>query len=208
MRPPSNLRLVSEVPADPKVRLRRTLARLVQGLEHVDSEALAVRVGRSASANADYGVLRELLIHTAAGLTFEAPEYSRLAGRFLAERLTEDVANSGVLQFSDMVRIGSAAGIVNDRVRGFTDLHHAALDSAIRPERDLLFDWFGLKTIADRYLLRHPETRQVIETPQIFLLRVAVGVSDTLPEALELYGEDRRPGMRSPAGTPRTGSRA
>ena len=187
MRPSPVLRLVNNESLDPKIRLAEALSQRSRGLEHIDARALQERVVRSAPADADYGVLRELLIHTAAGLTFEAPEYSRLAGRFLAERLTEDVANAGILHFSDMVRIGAEAGIINERVAAFTTANQVALDAAIRPERDLDFDWFGIKTIGDRYLLRHPETRQIIETPQIFLLRVAVGVSDTLDEALELY---------------------
>ena len=39
----------------------------------------------------------------------------------------------------------------------------------------------------DRYLLRHPETRVVIETPQQFFLRVACALSENVLEALELY---------------------
>ncbi len=39
----------------------------------------------------------------------------------------------------------------------------------------------------DRYLLRHPETRKVIETPQYFFLRVACGLAQSPDEAIELY---------------------
>ena len=41
--------------------------------------------------------------------------------------------------------------------------------------------------MADRYLLRHPYTRLLIETPQYWLLRVACGLSRTVAEAAELY---------------------
>ena len=44
------------------------------------------------------------------------------------------------------------------------------------PEADRRFEYFGLRTVYDRYLLRHPSTRLVIETPQYFLLRVACGL--------------------------------
>ena len=47
------------------------------------------------------------------------------------------------------------------------------------PARDRRFEYFGLRTVYDRYLLRHPATRLVIETPQYFLLRVACGLSRT-----------------------------
>ena len=43
------------------------------------------------------------------------------------------------------------------------------------PQADQRFEFFGLRTVYDRYLLRHPDdARTVIETPQYFFLRVAV----------------------------------
>src|SRR5262249_51647303 len=61
------------------------------------------------------------------------------------------------------------------------------LNSAVDASRSDLFEYFGLRTVYDRYLLKNPETREVIETPQYFFLRVAVGLSETVNEALELY---------------------
>ena len=43
------------------------------------------------------------------------------------------------------------------------------------------------RTVYDRYLLRHPSARLVIETPQYFLLRVACGLSRTPAEAIGFY---------------------
>jgi ribonucleoside-diphosphate reductase alpha chain len=39
----------------------------------------------------------------------------------------------------------------------------------------------------DRYLLKHPETRESIETPQHFFLRVACGLAQSPADAIELY---------------------
>ena len=44
-----------------------------------------------------------------------------------------------------------------------------------------------MRTIYDRYLLRHPRARTALETPQQFFLRVACALGDTVPDALELY---------------------
>ncbi len=49
------------------------------------------------------------------------------------------------------------------------------------------FEYFGLRTVYDRYLLRDPISRQVIETPQYFFLRVACGLAGTPHEAIEFY---------------------
>jgi ribonucleoside-diphosphate reductase alpha chain len=48
-------------------------------------------------------------------------------------------------------------------------------------------DVFGLRTVYDRYLLRHPASRSVIETPVYFFLRVACGLSSNVSDALELF---------------------
>ena len=48
------------------------------------------------------------------------------------------------------------------------------LAEALHPERDQNFEYLGLQTIYDRYLL-HVEERR-IETPQYFWMRVAMGL--------------------------------
>ena len=57
------------------------------------------------------------------------------------------------------------------------------LNNAIEDEFSDRFEYFGLRTVYDRYLLRHPITRKVIETPQYFFLRVACGLALTVTEA-------------------------
>ncbi len=61
------------------------------------------------------------------------------------------------------------------------------LNDAIDISLDLNFDYFGLRTLYDRYLLRHPHTRKVIETPQQFFLRIASALSEDVSETLALY---------------------
>jgi ribonucleoside-diphosphate reductase alpha chain len=60
-------------------------------------------------------------------------------------------------------------------------------DAAIAPERNWNYEFFGLRTVYDRYLLRHPIERKVIENPQYFLMRVACGLATTPDEAVEFY---------------------
>ena len=64
------------------------------------------------------------------------------------------------------------------------------LNAAIDSDRDRSFEFFGLRTVYDRYLLRHPSRREVIETPQYFFLRVACGLSTDVDEAVELLRPD------------------
>ena len=49
------------------------------------------------------------------------------------------------------------------------------------------FEYFGIRTVYDRYLLKHPESRLVIETPQHFFMRIACALSERVPDAVQLY---------------------
>ena len=52
-----------------------------------------------------------------------------------------------------------------------------AISHYLKPERDDFFLYLGGQTLADRYFLSNPETKQILETPQTFWLRVAMGIS-------------------------------
>ena len=57
----------------------------------------------------------------------------------------------------------------------------------MQPKRDELFEYFGLKTLQDRYLTLHPVRRSPLETPQYFFMRVALGLGANITKTLQLY---------------------
>ncbi len=92
--------------------------------------------------------------------------------------------------------MGHREGLIADRTAEFATLHAARLDALIAASfdegADDRFGYFGLRTLYSRYLLRHPITRKVIETPQHFMLRVAAGLAEddsvrALDEVAALY---------------------
>jgi ribonucleoside-diphosphate reductase alpha chain len=93
-----------------------------------------------------------------------------------------------VYSFSQSIRLGFDVGLINERVMAFVEAHARKLNDAIDGARTQRLEYFGLRTLYDRYLLKHPTRRQVIETPQQFWLRIAVSLSASVPEALDLYG--------------------
>ncbi|MFC4056844.1 ribonucleoside-diphosphate reductase subunit alpha [Planomonospora corallina] len=129
---------------------------------------------------------RRLAIEEAAARVISDPENSRIAAALLDGLIAEEAAGHGVRTFSESVAATHAAGLVADRLAEFVAAHAAELDALVREETR--FEYFGLRTVYDRYLLRHPETRKVLERPQHFFLRVACGLSETVAEAAELYG--------------------
>jgi ribonucleoside-diphosphate reductase alpha chain len=117
----------------------------------------------------------------------EEPEYSYLAGRLLGNYIEKEVNNQNIWSFSQSVETGYDVGIINEKLLSFVRIHSRKLNHAINNNRNKLFHYFGLRTVYDRYLIKHPTSRLVLETPQYFLMRVACAVSDDIRDALELY---------------------
>ncbi|WP_392963113.1 ribonucleoside-diphosphate reductase subunit alpha [Streptomyces sp. LN245] len=161
----------------PGTALLRTLTGLTADLPDADPGRVGAAL-RGRSARADEAELRELATEAAAGLISEDPVYSRLAARLLAITITEEAASQGVTTFSESVAVGHREGLIADRTAEFVRLHTARLDALIDSEGDDRFGYFGLRTLHSRYLLRHPITRKVVETPQHFMLRVASGLAE------------------------------
>ncbi|MGW4476664.1 ribonucleoside-diphosphate reductase subunit alpha [Nonomuraea sp. NPDC004354] len=130
---------------------------------------------------------RRLAIEEAAARVIADPENSRVAARLLAEEIADEAAAHGVRTFSESIAATHAAGLLQDGLAAFVAAHAAALDALVDESADDRFEYFGLRTVYDRYLLRHPDTRGVLERPQHFLLRVACGLSASVTEAAELY---------------------
>ncbi|MCI3932972.1 ribonucleoside-diphosphate reductase subunit alpha [Streptomyces sp. AN091965] len=181
----------------PGAALLRTLTDLTADLPDADPGRVAAAALRGRSAKADEAELRELATEAAAGLISEDPAYSRLAARLLTIGIREEAASQGVTSFSESVTVGHREGLIADRTADFAALHGTRLDglveAALADGADRRFGYFGLRTLHSRYLLRHPITRKVIETPQHFMLRVATGLAEddsarALDEVAALYG--------------------
>ncbi|MGW5449979.1 ribonucleoside-diphosphate reductase subunit alpha [Streptomyces asiaticus] len=170
----------------PGTALLRTLTGLTADLPATDPGKVAAAALRGRHPGSDEAELRGLATEAAAGLIAEEPEYSRLAARLLALTITEEAAGQGAVSFSTSVQVGHREGLLADSTAEFAAAHATRLDAlverALADGADNRFGYFGLRTLYSRYLLRHPITRQVIETPQHFLLRVACGLAEDLSE--------------------------
>ena len=168
-------------------KIVRAVQRCCEGLHAVDPMRVATRTISGLYNGATTQELDELSIRTAALLIGEEPEYGRLAARLLANFIAKEVSGQEIHAFSQSVGRGHEVGLINARLLDFVQINARKLNDAIDPSLDLHFDYFGLRTLYDRYLLRHPHTRKVIETPQQFFLRIASALSEDVPETLALY---------------------
>ncbi|WP_431906499.1 ribonucleoside-diphosphate reductase subunit alpha [Micromonospora carbonacea] len=168
-------------------KIVEAVQRWVADLDEVDPLRVATRTISGLYDGATTAELDKLSIQTAAELIGEEPQYSKLAARLLAAYVAEEVRGQQVDSFSQSIRYAHGLGLIGDDTAAFVAAHARELDDAVDPAGDLRFEYFGLRTVADRYLLRHPQTRLVVETPQYWLLRVACGLSQAPGEAVDFY---------------------
>ena len=110
------------------------------------------------------------------------PDYTYVTARLLLHTIRREVLGEEVLQaematryaeyFPTFVSQGVKAQLLDERLASF-DLKR--LGGALKPDRDLQFNYLGLQTLYDRYFLHINERR--IELPQAFFMRVAMGLS-------------------------------
>jgi len=136
------------------------------------------------------------LILSARSLIETEPAYNYVTARLQldlvrAEVLGERVSHAEmdthyVEYFPRYIKIGIAADLLDPRLAQF-DLDKLA--AALVKERDFQFGYLGIQTLYDRYFLHIEERR--IELPQIFFMRVAMGLSineiDREARAIEFY---------------------
>ena len=158
-----------------------------QGLMQVDPLRVATKAISGLYDGASTKELDNLCIATASLLIGEEPEYSRLAARLLTIYVDEEVRSQKIKSFADAINYGFQNGLIAESTAKFVESHKAALSAAIEPFRTDRFEYFGLRTVYDRYLLKNPKSRQVFETPQYFFMRVACGLATTVEEAVEFY---------------------
>ena len=169
-------------------KIVRAVTRAAQGLHAVEPLQVALKTIGGLYDGATTRELDELSIRTAAALTAEEPEYGQLAARLLAQVIEKEVRGQDIQSFSQAITRGAQLGLINARLSGFSTANARKLDDAIDVAASARFEYFGLRTLYDRYLLRHPETRQVLETPQYFFMRIACALGgDDMAETLQLY---------------------
>jgi ribonucleoside-diphosphate reductase alpha chain len=110
-----------------------------------------------------------------------------IAKEVLGKEVTHaQMAEEYVNNFPLFIKKGVENSLLDEKLLQF-DLRKLA--QALKPERDLQFDFIGLQTLYDRYFLHVRKTR--IELPQSFFMRVAMGLSlneaDRETRAIEFY---------------------
>jgi ribonucleoside-diphosphate reductase alpha chain len=170
------------------LRARITFASIDLDLP-LDSDAIERELRRSIRAGVQRSDLQRVIVMNAKSLVERDSDFSTFAGRMLLtyiyeETLDWDILRDGMAGLREahrkMLRPALEHGISIQRIA--PELLEYDLDMLGReldPSSDLEFDVLGIQTLYDRYLItdKTGETPRRIESPQLFWMRVAMGVS-------------------------------
>ena len=157
------------------------------GLEEADPMRVATKAISGLYDGASTKELDELCIRTASLLISEDPQYSKLACRLMDRYIEEEVTNQNIGNFYQSAKKAFEIHLISKKTYDFIKENKEPLNVIVNRSQSARLEYFGIRTIYDRYLLKHPSTRQVIETPQYMFLRVACGLAQNFKEAKELY---------------------
>ena len=168
-------------------RMRTIVSEACVGLTGVDEKAILDEAMRNLYDGVNLRDVNTSLVITARALVEKEPNYSFATARLLLDKLrAEALGFLGVATEatqSDMelyyaralpayIQKGVELELLSPELLNF-DLE--ALGKALIADRDLQFTYLGLQTLYDRYFIHSNDVR--IELPQVFFMRVAMGLA-------------------------------
>lgn len=168
-------------------RMRTIVAEACSNLKGVEEKAILDEAMRNLYDGVNESDVNTSLVITARTLVEKEPNYSFVTARLLMDKLrAEALGFLGIAKEatqSDMelyyaralpvyLKKGVELELVSPELLKFD---HEKLGKALLADRDLQFTYLGLQTLYDRYFIHSNDVR--IELPQIFFMRVAMGLA-------------------------------
>ncbi len=179
-------------------KIRDTVKRACKNLKCVDSKLVIYNAEVKLYDGVTTKEIDESLIKSARALVEEDPEYKYVAARLLLFTIYKSCFGQSTdesvfdMQYRACFKTNLDSlikeGIVNPELKKF---NFKRIVKAIDPSRDELFAFEGLAAVAERYLFK--VKNRILETPQAWLMRVAMGLSigekeeDRTDRAIEFY---------------------
>lgn len=170
-------------------------------LTDVSAEPIIEQAIQNVYDGITYHELYQALMLSARTLVEREPNYSKVTARLLLHRLYDEVLTFFNMDYAQLqsdpqkmyehifhvyIEQSVALNFTNPILKSF-DLQQLA--QALDPTRDQQFTYLSIQTLYDRYFIHHQEQR--IELPQIFFMRVAMGLAITednpTQRAIEFY---------------------
>ena len=162
-------------------------------MEYIDPTFVTLKVTSGIYDGISTTELDVLAAETAAAMVTTHPDYAKLAGRLAVSNLhktTPKKFSQSIKELYSFIepKTGKESSLIDEDVYQFVMSNKDVLDGAIQQDRDLDFDYFGIKTLERSYLLKIGS--RIVERPQYLYMRVAVGIcKGDVEMALRIYDD-------------------
>ena len=159
---------------------------IIKGMEVEDDYELVFKIIKELDLKVPERVTTEeldvLVLKAIEHLIPKHPIYDTLATLQLLKLINKRIDRK-FESFSDYLKFNIESGYLKQELAEF---NLQKIENAIDYKNDRLLDYFGLTTLRDRYLSKDTE-QEVIEKPQWFFMRVAMGIGNDEPEVIAIY---------------------
>lgn len=169
--------------------LKRRIQFAMIGLElNIDADHIERELRRSIGTETTDTGLRDTIVLNAKTLIERDADFAKFAGRILLSYIYEEVLDWNIVRdgieglkeahkkaFKAYLRHGVSIERLSTKLLGY---QLDKLAEALDPSADLDFDYLGIQTMYDRYLVvdKTGKKSRRLETPQFFWMRVAMGL--------------------------------
>jgi ribonucleoside-diphosphate reductase alpha chain len=156
---------------------------------NLNEEQIDLELRRSIGTEITEEGLRNTIILNAKAMIERDADFAKFAARILLSYIYEEVLGWSILTdgvsqlkaahktaFKKYLKHGVKIKRINPEILGRYDLNRLA--DALDPSADLDFDYLGIQTLYDRYLIvdKTGKKQRRLETPQFFWMRVSMGL--------------------------------
>ena len=151
-------------------KITKRISDLCFGLEYVDPILVAKDTINSLYDGITTRELDILSADICATKSHHFPDYNKLGGRILASNITKETSSN----YREVVELLYSKNLLSDSFYNFAVKYMDNIQSFIDYSRDLLFDYFAIKTLERSYLIR--VDGNIVERPQHMWMRVSIQI--------------------------------
>ena len=168
-------------------RINTIVEEACEGLLDVSSEEIIEEAKKNLYNGVNMADVRSSLVMTARTLVEKEPNYTFVTARILLDNLRTEALTLLEMRneatqtdmeklYPEVLETFIQKGIENEILNPeLQNMDIKKLGAALKPERDKNFTYLGLQTLYDRYFIHKDNVRY--ELPQVFFMRVAMGLS-------------------------------
>lgn len=159
---------------------------LCNGLKHVDPILVAQDTIKALHDGITTREIDNLSADVSAGKSHQFPDYNKLGGRILSSNITKETEEN----YFKVVQALYNAGNLSENFYEFCKKNDKKIQEMFDYSRDLLFDYFAVKTLERSYLLKIDG--KTVERPQHLWMRVAIQIHGLLDYEKDLEYVEKR----------------